>query len=459
MNLSVTSFHFLSSRNFFTTDVFDTLRKNKEINLTIFVPDSKLNLLRSNYKEENVRLIGINEQDILSKNFSKFKWLNFFLISTYAVRLRVREKWNRKRSIANAVELGVAYFFSLFLSRFRFIRNIMRNLDEKFDRSVILLDYFNQYKPKCVLVTDVFNDADICFLKEAKANNVFSIGLVRSWDNTTTKGLMRVVPDKLVVNNEIIKNELVKFHDVNPENIFISGIPQFDIYFRNVQNTREDFLKEIGADINKKLILFAPAGSILSDTDWQLCQILKEGLKNKILPNNIQFLIRKHPLGHPGFLDKFLPDENFIIEWPGTKPDNSSHPKIMELINSDQKHLVNSLYHSEMVIYVNSTIGIDSLPFDKPQIMIEFDGWEKKRYIESVKHYHDEDHMQKYLVTGAVRIARTPNELFLLINNCLNNSKMDRERRATAMKEQLYYSDNQCGKRVADFVLTQINNL
>ena len=131
----------------------------------------------------------------------------------------------------------------------------------------------------------------------------------------------------------------------------------------------------------------------------------------------------------------------------------------MELIDSDQKHLVNSLYHSEMIIYVNSTIGIDSLPFDKPQIMIEFDGWEKKRYIESVKHYHDEDHMKKYLWTGAVKIAKTPEELLSFINTYLRNPKVDSEKRAIAIRDQLYYCDNQCGKRVASFVLKEINNL
>ncbi len=459
MNLFVASFHFLSSRNFFTTDVFSALKQNKKINLIVFVPKSKLDLLRNNYEHENVKLVGIDEQLILGRNFSKFKWLNFFLIPTRAVRFRAQEKWNRERTFTGLIELGLSYFLSLFLSKFKFARNIVRYLDKKFDRSPMLLEYFNKYRPEYILVTDVFNNADICFLKEAEVNNVFSMGLVRSWDNTTTKGLMRIITNKLIVNNEIIKNEAVKFHDVNPRDIFISGIPQFDIYFRNAYNTREEFFKEIGADINKRLILFAPAGSILSDTDWQLCQILKDGLRKKILPSNIQFLIRKHPLGHPGFLEKFITDKNFLIEWPGTKPENSDHPKITELINKDQKHLVNSLHYSEMIIYVNSTIGIDSLPFNKPQIMIEFDGWEKKRYIESVKHYHDEEHMQKYLQTGAVKIAKTPEELLLLINIFLNNPKIDEEKRKTAIKEQLYYSDDQCGKRVANFVLKQINNL
>ena len=456
MNLFVISFHFLSSRNFFTTDVFGTLKQNKKINLIIFVPNNKLDLLRNNYEHENVKLIGIDEQLILSRNFSKFKWLNFFLISAYAVRLRAREKYNRGETFTSALELVFSYFLSRFLSRFKFVRKIVRYFDRKFDRSPILLKYFDKYNPKCILVTDVFNNADICFLKEAEANNVLSIGLVRSWDNTTTKGLMRVIPNSLIVNNKIVEEEAVKFHDVDPKNIFVSGIPQFDIYFRNIHDTREDFFKEIGADINKKLILFAPAGSILSDTDWQLCQILKDGLDKEILPKNIQFLIRKHPLGHPGFLEKFIPDENFIIEWPGTKPENSNHPKIMEMINKDQKHLVNSLFYSEILIYVNSSIGIDSLPFDKPQIMIEFDGWEKKPYIESVKHYHNEDHMQKYLRTGAVKIARTSEELLFLINNYLNNPKMDEGKRTLAIKEQLYYPDDYCGRRVANFILKQI---
>lgn len=119
----------------------------------------------------------------------------------------------------------------------------------------------------------------------------------------------------------------------------------------------------------------------------------------------------------------------------------------------DQRTLVSYLFHSAIVMCVNSTVGMDSLPFDKPQIMVEFDGWEKKPYIESVARYHDEDHMRKYLATGAVRVVRTPDEWFSAIRDYLHDPSRDRESRARAAQEQLFKLDGQSGKRVVESVL------
>ena len=105
---------------------------------------------------------------------------------------------------------------------------------------------------------------------------------------------------------------------------------------------------------------------------------------------------------------------------------------------------------------VNSTLGMDSLPFNKPQIMIVFDGWEKKSYIESVKRFHDEDHMIKYLQTGAATIVKSPDELFNWINRYLENPKLHTENRKRAMKEQFYYIDGRAGRRIGEYVLSQV---
>ena len=69
--------------------------------------------------------------------------------------------------------------------------------------------YFSLYQPRLVFATDVFNDNDVYLLAEALSRKVGTVGMIRSWDNFTTKGFFRVKPDHLLVHNEILKKEAV----------------------------------------------------------------------------------------------------------------------------------------------------------------------------------------------------------------------------------------------------------
>ena len=43
--------------------------------------------------------------------------------------------------------------------------------------------------------------------------------MVRSWDNCYTKGLLRIKFNKILVNNNDIKNDLLNYHFVNNKSI------------------------------------------------------------------------------------------------------------------------------------------------------------------------------------------------------------------------------------------------
>ncbi len=447
-------FHTLASRNILTTDVFKILSADKTIKLVVFVPYYKEDFLRQLYGRENVIFIGLDKKFLIGSGISQlFKWIIFALIPTYTIKLRLWEEVYKERSLKKRAKYFILRLISLMFSRSVIAYNFFRQADYFFANHQSLLPYFQKYQPDCVFVGDAFSDVDSVFVQAAKKMNIFSIGMVRSWDNTTTKGLMRAVPDKLITNNDLIKDEAVKFHGVKASSIFVGGIPQFDRFFRGVPVSREDFFIKIGIQPDKKLILLAPAGYLLSDTDWQICEILKKGIKDGRLPRSIHFLIRNHP-ADPASLDKFIPDENFTIEKPGVYFQKKY--KATEVTDEDDKHLLNSLFHSEMVVHVNSTIGLDSLPFDKPQIKIEFDGWEKRPYLNSVRRYGDEDHMVKYLKTGASRIVESSDELFYWIDTYLQNPRLDSENRRVAMREQFCFLDGKSGERVGKFLLSQL---
>src|SRR5262249_13848757 len=80
-----------------------------------------------------------------------------------------------------------------------------------------------------------------------------------SWDNLTSQG--RVLPpyDYYLVWNELIKQQLLDIYRfIRPEQVFVTGTPQFDSHFRP-QNfwSREHFCQQVGADPTRPIVLYA----------------------------------------------------------------------------------------------------------------------------------------------------------------------------------------------------------
>jgi len=451
----ITSFHSFISKNILDTDALKILSRQEDLKIIIFVPSHKKDFFNKYYKLGNVIFEGINIRKITnSKINTLFSRISFLLIDSHYLWYKKRERLEKSKSLRGYLKYFFEIFFTKFFSNLRIINKIFRFLDFHFSQKNFFKKYFDIFHPDLIFATDIFNDIDAALLREAKYNKIFTVGMVRSWDNAYSKGLLRILPDKVIVNNETVKEEMQILDNVKGKDVFIAGLPQFDNHFSKGWMSREKFFRKIDLDPSKKLILFAPAGNLLSDTDWQICQILKNALDKKLLPSNLQFLVRNHP-GHPASFEKFTSDKNFIIETPGVKFEQESI-KDTELSPEDIQHLADSIYYSELVIYVASSIGIDTLVFNKPQIIIDFDGWENKPYIDSVRKYHNEDHMKKLINTGGVRVVKNPEELIFWINKYLENPKIDEVGRKRMMRQQLWKLDGKSGERIAQFILGQI---
>ena len=69
-------------------------------------------------------------------------------------------------------------------------------------------------------------------LLEAKKNNVKTISSILNWDNTSSKGSSLCNPDIVITWNEKMKNEVIVHHDMKQKDIFIGGVPHYDLYFK-----------------------------------------------------------------------------------------------------------------------------------------------------------------------------------------------------------------------------------
>jgi len=450
--LLITTYNTFISRNILNTEVLRLLTQKSDLRIVIFCPPHKVDLFKQYYGHKNVVFEGLDMEPIIRKPWNKKLYRLAFLLenSQYVKDQRLERYWNNRNVLGYLNYLWVSGL-SCFLSSFRFFFSGYRFFDYYFSDRRVLGSNFNKYNPDFVFATDSFGEMDVWFMKEARARKVPLITMVRSWDNTTTKGMLRVVPDEIIVNSPVVKNELIQFHGCRSENVFVAGLPQFDSWLSGPTESRDQFFSKIGADHKKRLILFAPAGKVLSDTDWQICQILKESLENGFLPNNIQFLVRNHPQ-HPADLSRFVGDNSFIIENPGFMIKDEDR-KNVELKPEEGDHLRNSIYYSDVVMYVATSLGIDASIYNKPQILISFDGWEKRPYIRSVRRYNAEDCLGNLVKCGGTSVVNNREELVAAINNYFKNPALDQAGRDVTIKQHLYKIDGGAGKRIANFIL------
>ncbi|MBU3926054.1 CDP-glycerol glycerophosphotransferase family protein [Patescibacteria group bacterium] len=442
----ITSFHGLVSR-VLQSGLLDLLKKDEELRIVILVPDFKKDYFIKNFSDKSIIIESVSEKE-LSKKSLFFHKISFFLLNTKSMKI-IRRSY---RDYTNYPRFLLTQSTAVILGRWKLIRNLFRQINYYFSGKPIFKDLFEKYKPELIFSMDVKHPFDTELLIEARKRKIFTIAMVRSWDYLTAKGITRVMPHKMIVHNEIIKNEAIKYADMNPENIEVIGMPHFDPYINYPRSEKKEFFKKIKGDSDKPLILWAPLGDKFSDLDSQFFEILCEAIKKEELPKDLQVLVRVPP-GDTLNLHGLKPCPNLIFDYPGSGFEGM-HRKANEMSLVDLLHLADSLFYSSLVVTCASTICIDATVFDKPIIYLGFDAKEKRDYYESIINHYDYDHTRNILKTNGVEIAISKQDLIKLINKYLKNPELKREERKIIVKEQCWKFDGQASQRLADYILS-----
>lgn len=435
----ITSFHGLISR-VLQSGVLDCLKKDENLKIILLVPDFKKEYFEKEFSDKNIIIEGLNDKNLPPRAYI-FHKLSFILLDTKTMRLTRRSF----RGYKHFYEFALAQFMASFLGRWKFIRNLFRAINYYFSGKLVFNGLFGKYTPDLIFSTDIKHVLDTQLVIEAKKRKIFTIGMVRSWDYLTGKGMVRVIPDKMVVHNESIKMETMKYVDMNEKDIFVSGLPHFDPYINKKRIGREEFFKKIGLDSNKKLLLYIPWGDKFADTDWQFLQML---------PDDLQILMRLPP-GDTVNLEKFKQHKKIAVDSPGIVFGGRGR-KTNEMDYEDLLHLANTLYYSDVVVAPPSTLAIDAAAFDKPVVLMAFDGENKKSYYKSVRHYYDFNHISNLVKTGGQKLAKNKNELINYINDYLKNPSLDKEGRKRVVNEQCWKLNGKSSERLANYILSFI---
>jgi len=386
------------------------------------------------------------EQKGIARVFSSLKF-NF-----------LQTKTTDLRALIIAEERGRAYaLFSMVLHRLvanSFFIRIFRALDQWLVKSKEFESYFEKYKPDLVFLANLFEDFEIDFLKTAKKHAVKSIGLINSWDRVTARCIIRLLPDKLIVFNSTLHQELLETNDVRNTEVYISGLPQYDKHFSAPTLSKEDLFKKLGITTNKKLVVYSPIGGRFSNSDWEIMDRLYELNNEKKFGDDVVLLVRFPP-------NDFIKDEDLkkrphlLYQYPGTRF-STWRSTDWDMNAEELEDLHNTLVHMSLIICYASSISIDAVVCDKPVININYEIKDNKLLSKSPTIFYSMTHYKKALDQGGIALVDSEHELIEATRQYLENPFRDAQGRKKLTIQQCTYTDGRSVERIADYIVDSL---
>ena len=318
-------------------------------------------------------------------------------------------------------------------------------------------DYlFEKYKPDLVFNTASGGDGGV--LKSAQRFGVRTVDMPKSCDNLS-KVLFNTKADYLVVWGDFMKQQAVKFQGYKPEEVVVTGIPQFDFYSprkaSNLLLSREEFCKKFNFDPKKKIILYGSAGANLTDEPGYV-ELISEFVKEKKL-GEVNILVRPH-LGYKDDIKRFIKLEHL----PNVAVDatDKQGDRFKDKWDTSWDHVINlfnSLRHADVCVNVASTLILDATACGTPVINPNFDIDENADpYTWSVRRLYKDDYIKAVLGTGAVCFPGSKEEFLETLKAILENGERNKENEAKLIRAFLYRNDGKSASRIVEFLVSAL---
>jgi hypothetical protein len=203
---------------------------------------------------------------------------------------------------------------------------------------------------------------DSAYLRAARAAGVPSVLCIPSWDNLSSKQLIRVVPDGLTVWNETQRREAMELHGIPPERVIVTGAQCFDHWFEWEPRPRAEFCARVGLAPDRPYLLYA-AGAIFpsSITEAEFARSWIIGLRDDADPvlRDVSILVRPHPKRTDEWEQVRFDDLAGVAVWPRGDAE-------MPVGQAAREDYFDSIRHSAGVVAVNSSAMIESAIIGRP---------------------------------------------------------------------------------------------
>lgn len=229
-----------------------------------------------------------------------------------------------------------------------------------------LEQYLREQRPDLLLVTPLIElgSQQVDYIKCAQRLGIRSALCVASWDNLTSKGLIRVIPDHVVVWNDAQKTEATTLHGVPAERVIVTGAQVFDRWFdAQPTRTREEFCRAVGLDPSRPFVLYVGSSQFVAPDEVPFAERWVASLTSSADPTvaSAGVLVRPHPANARQWLAFDTTRPNVVI-WPSVDSDPNG-PDV-------HRDFFESIYYSAAVVGVNTSAQLEAGIIGRPVLTI-----------------------------------------------------------------------------------------
>ena len=120
--------------------------------------------------------------------------------------------------------------------------------------------YLRDQQPDALIMTPligVVGSAQPDYLRAARAARLPVAVAVWSWDHLTSKALIREAPDRVLVWNDVQRDEALRLHGIPADRVVVTGAQCFDRWFdSHPSRTRAEFCAAVGLPADKPFLLY-----------------------------------------------------------------------------------------------------------------------------------------------------------------------------------------------------------
>ena len=299
-----------------------------------------------------------------------------------------------------------------------------------------LLERLRADRPSIVF-SNVQMQAAVPFIVAARRLALTLVGYVASWDHTVGKGVISPHLDRYVVQNDVMRDDLVRYHRIDAARVVVTGWPQTDVFHRlRPRSAYESVVRGYGLDPDRPLVLVM--GNTPTNAPYEGRFVERLVAWREAISNAPQLLFRPHPR-----------DREWQIRFAAALAADGA--AVQEPSYTDIETLATLLQHGDCVVANAGTILLDALVNDRPAVCVLYDegapegeSWAAKNVVGA--------HYQELVESGAFLRAERFEEVVSGIERCLAAPDELADERRRVVRAVVGDVDGRAAERVVEAI-------
>ena len=301
-----------------------------------------------------------------------------------------------------------------------------------------LLERLRAERPAVALANTQMHSV-VPFVVGARRAGLPVVGHIASWDHTVGKGIVPPGLNRYIVQNKVMRDDLVRYHRVDETRIVVTGWPQTDVFDRRrPRGEFDDVVRDLGLEPSRPIVLVMGNSPTNAPYERQFVDRLVAWWEESGAAARFSLLFRPHPRDRQ-WRERF----HAALFREGTA--------VQEPSFTDLETLAVLLQHGDVVISNAGTILLDALVNDRASICVLYDEGAPPGESWALKNVSGE-HYKSLIESEAFYRADSFDDVVAALERALANPAELAVERARVAHEVVGDVDGHAAERVADAI-------